>query len=493
MKQKYILEIYDKLIKEIKYPANGKDSEIISFLKKESKESHYIHQIHFAKHKNKINYTAQQKVHNLHPLAPQLRAVTGNTDTSLEELIPQILNELNITEANIDYYWFSVNNTSSLIIKETCRIEDLSVEERFFLYCCQIVKDENHKILKNHKKNVFKLSSKVKMEHYIHRKQKALENLYYDLINDINPNVSKEIYLFSSDYDRVDCLKITYVYLEKLLVFLEKEYRNFLDTNTAVPYRTILSKELEIKDKINYIELRLEEITLSNNLCKIALLPLKKMTQIDIMDKITYSEFTYSCDYIEGLFQKLKLKIDVEELDIKEWLFDLNYNSLEFFDFKTDQINTRLKKSESEIDKIGTLYQLLKAYNQRPSGSHAKLNQYLPAIKDQILNWIDEEIEYLTRKNKLESIHINSQPIVKIKTCFSVVQLSYFFNLLVKCGILIPKNHSDIFRLICNNFKTEKTDKIAYKSVKNNYYAAELAALDYIRTKVISLLNFTKS
>jgi hypothetical protein len=411
----------------------------------------------------------------------------------MEELIPQILNELNIAEADADYYWISVNNTGSLIIKETCRIEDLSIEERFFLYCCQKVKNENHKILKSHKEIVFKISSKVKMEHYIHRKQKALKNLSYDLIKEINSSKSEEIYHFSSEYERVDCLKITYVYLEKLLLFLEKEYRNYLDINTAVPYRSILNKKQEIKDKLNYVQSRLKEVSMSNNLWEMALLPLRNMTKIDIKEKITYSEFTYSCDYIEELFRKFKLKKEVEESDIKEWLFDLNYNSLEFFDFKTDLINTRLGKSESEIDKIGTLYQLLKSFNQKPSGSHTRLNQNFPSIKDQILNWIDEEIEYLTRKNKLESILINSQPIVKIKTSLSVAQLCSFFKFLVLCHILEPKNHIDLFRLICANFKTNKIDKISFQSVKKNYYNSEQSTINFIRTKAIELMNLTKS
>lgn len=493
MKQKYILGIYDKLINEIKYNRKTKDIEIISFLKKCSKKSIHLHHIQFVKRKNTINYTFQNKLHNLHPSAPKFSASNGNINPQLDAMIPQILKELNILDDKAELHWISKSNNISLIIQENCRIEDLSKEERFFLYCFHMVKNENHKILKNHKESVFSIKSKVKMKHYIHQKQYALENLSYSLVKEINPVVSKEIYSFSANYNAVDCLKITYVYLEKLLIFIEEEYRSYLDINIQVPYRTILVKEFEINDKLNYVQSRLLEININDDLLKMAFIPILKIATITIKEKTTYCEFNYCCEYIEEFYKQLKLKTELEESDIKGWLFDLNFNSLDFFDFETGQINSSLEKLESDIEKIVELYRWMKSYNQRQNKSHIKLNQKFPSIKEKLINWIEEEIEYFARKNKLELNNINSKPIVKIPTCFSVAQLSFFFFLLVKCDILIPKNHSDIFRLISNNFKTRATDQISTDSVKSKYYNVELASLNFVRAKVIELLNFTKS
>jgi hypothetical protein len=492
MKQKYILANYDKLINEIKYHRNTTDAEIISFLKKAAKESFYLHQIHFIKQKGIINYSFQKKVHNLHPLAVPLNGPNENTDSDLDKMIPLILKKLNIREELADYYWFSENNKRSLIIQEPCRIEDLPFEERFFLYCFQIVKNENLKILLNHKESVFCISSKVKMEHYIHRKQNAMEILSYGLIKDINPIVSKDIYNLTSDYSIADCLKITYIYLEKLQIFIEKESRNYVDVNKQVPYKTLLVKEFQIIDKLNWVQSQLLEMNMSDDLRKMAFIPLLKMATTNIQDKISYCEFNYCTEYIEELSRKFEHNKEVEEANLEEWLLDLNYNSLDFFDFVTDRIISSMENQESDIEKIGILYHLLKSYNQRPARRLAKLNQNLPCIKDQIINWIDEEIEYLTRKKKLEA-NKNVEPTIKIKTSFSVKQLCYFFYLLVQCGILLPKNHTDIFRFISNNFKTDKIDKIAYQSAKNNFYAAESAVVAFVRSKIFGLWNFTKT
>ena len=491
MKQNYILGTYDKLINEIKYDRKTTDPEIISFLKKITKESFHLHQIHFTKQKGNLNYSLQKKIHNLHPLAAKLNGPRENHDPALEKMIPQILKELNIRANNADYYWISENKKSSLIVREKCRIEDLPLDELFFLYCFQMVKKENHKILLNHKENIFGIASKAKMEHFIHRKQNALESLSFDLVKDINPVVSKDIYNFAADYGMVDCLKITFIYLEKLQIFIEKQYRNFLDLNTQVPYRTLLIKEYEILDKFNQVQSRLLEMNVNENLRKMAFRPLLKLDTTNIQQKITYREFRYCTAYIEELFKKFEHKTEVQESDLEEWLYDLNYNSLEFFDFKTDLIISDMEKMVSDVEKVGMFYQLLKYYNQRPAERHPEFNPNLPSFKNQMINWIDEEIEYLILKKTLES-NVNIEPTIKIKTSFSVKQLSYFFFVLVQCGILQPKNNTDIFRLICNNFTTERTDKMTFQSVKNSFYSAESSIVDFVRTTIFTLLNFTK-
>ena len=151
----------------------------------------------------------------------------------------------------------------------------------FFLYCYQTVKNENDKIKKNHKQKFFHLKSKSDLELYIHRKQKALENLSLALINEITPLDPKEIYCFSPNYNKIDCLKIIYIYIEKLLIFIEKEFKNYLDDKIKVPFRTKLVLEKEIDDKLKYVKTRLLESKINKELLKLVYLPILKIATIN--------------------------------------------------------------------------------------------------------------------------------------------------------------------------------------------------------------------
>ncbi len=497
MKQKYILENYDKLINEIKQIKTTDDSEIISYLQRTSKESHFLHQIKFFRQKGQIKYSYLKGIHNLHPYAPAFVSNNCEINPNFENLVPLILNELNIPYHNLQFCWTDLEEKTVLIIKEQCSLEILAPEILFFLYCYHMVKNENDKIKRTHKEKYFKLNQKSNFELYIQTKQKALENMSTALLKDITPVNPQDIYCFSSHYNKIDCLKIIYIYIEKLLIFIEKEYHTYSDLDIKVPYRTKLVKEKEIDDKIKFVKSRLSAANLNEQLFKLAYQPILIIATINSQINITYNKFYYCIEFITKFYEQLKnSETEISESDINRWLFDLNYNSLEYFDYKSDEINKRLLFMDWDNDKIDELYLLLKCYNQRQGYNYNKFDKKLPSIKEQTVNWIEEEIEYLSKKisftNSCKKEEISTQPRVKIQTSLSVAQLAYLFKLLMTVKIIIHKNHSEVYRFIAENFSTKEVQNISAKSVKSKFYEVEISTIKSLRDYIIELLNFTK-
>ncbi|WP_269242678.1 hypothetical protein [Flavobacterium limnophilum] len=494
MKQKYILGIYDKLINEIKYNKKTTDSGIIAYLKNCSNESHYLYKIKFSRKQGDIKYAYQKRVHNLHPNAPELINSDCDINPEFKKLIPLILKELNIPDSNLEFCWTEHN---ILIVKQHCTLEELSKENRFFLYCFQTVFIGNSSIKESLNDKFFSLKKEEEIELFIHRKQNALQNLSHALFKVINPDNPADIYTFSADYTKMDCLKIIYLYLEKLLVFIETEYHTYLNVNNKVPYRSILVKELEIENKLNFVKSCLMDCNLNDEVFKLAYQPLLKIATIKIQKNITYNEFYYCIEYIKELYSLFQQnKKTVTESVIKHWLFELNFNSLDFFDYKTDEITKNLELLESDIEKTDLLFHLLKKFNQSRITNFRKFNQKIPSIKDQLTSWIEEEIEYLSRRKNLginNNYNANStEAKVKIQTSLSVAQLTYFFKILMKVKIIIHKNNADIFRFIAENFNTKSSTQISADSVKNNFYNADTNSKLRIRPFIIELLNLTK-
>jgi hypothetical protein len=497
MKQKYILGIYDKLINEVKYNKNTTESEIITYLKKCANESHYLHKIKFSKQQGRIKFAHQKRVHNLHPNAPDFKNSDCDIKPEFKNLIPVILKELNIPDSNLEFYWTEENQKNILIIKEHCKLEEVSKENRFFLYCFQTVFNGNLLIKQSLNDKFFSLKKEDEIELFIHRKQNALQNLSYALFKIINPNTPQDIYSFSSDYTKIDCLKIIYLYLEKLLVFIEKEYHTYLDVNNKVPYRSILVKELEIENKLNFVKSRLVDCNLNDDLFKLAYQPLLKIATIKIQENITYNEFYYCIDYINEIYYHFqKNKGMINESEIKDWLFELNFNSLDFFDYKIDEITKNLESMDSDIEKTDLLFHLLKKFNQSRDKNFRKFNQKIPPIKDQLISWVEEEIEYLSRKKSLGMFNSsnthNTEAKVKIQTSLSVAQLSYFIKLLIKVKIITHKNNSEVFRFFANNFNTKATSNISAESIRTKFHNVEEGAKKVIHSFIIELLNLTK-
>lgn len=228
---------------------------------------------------------------------------------------------------------------------------------------------------------------------------------------------------------------------------------------------------------------------------KLAYEPLLKIATINIQEKLTYYEFNYCSEFILTLYKQINFE-NISEETIKECLFDLNFNSTQFFDNLTDGILIELSKQENNIQKIDILYRLLKNYNQKQTRNFIKYNENLPSIKEQIISWIEEEIEYLSKKMKLDANQFtnvaNNEDKIKFLTGLSVAQLSYFFALLIETGIIKHKNQADIFRFISENFKTVNTDKISTDSIKSKYYNVETTTKNAVREKIIELLGLSK-
>ena len=491
MKPKYILENYDRILKEIKNPKIIFSTDLTPFLENFSSESFLIYQIDFIKQDSTTKYAIKKPIHNLHPKVAKLNFKEISNDEQLEQYIPKILDELNIPKDLIRLRRCSKNENISYLLQE-CEIEDLSQEKRFFLYCYHSLKNENSKIKKVNKERVFKLKSKKRIEQYIHRKQYALENLAHRLIKEINPVNSSDLYQFSNRYDKMDCLKITYIYLEKLLRFIEKEYRNYLNVNIQIPYRSTFVKEFEITNKLNEVKSRLLESNINDNLLKLVFEPLLKIETINIKEKLTYYEFNYCSEFILTLYKQINSENSSDT--IKECLFALNFNSLQFFKYLTVEILQELETQENNIKKIDILYRFLKNYNQKQSRSTLKYKPNLPSLKEQIIGWLEEEVEYLTKKVKLEANQniANDEEKIKLLTGLSVAQLSYFFGLLMETGIIKHKNQTDVFRFISENFKTNNTEKISVDSIKVKYYNVESTTKNVLREKIIELVGLTK-
>ena len=495
MKQKYILETYDQILTEIKNPKLVFENDFVTFLENCSEESFLIYKINFIKQNGKINYIIKKPLHNLHPKLAEKDCIECEPVLEFEKFIPDVVKELKLNQNNIQLRWYTKNDSISLYILHEIEIINLSNENRFFLYCYQSLKNENDKIKKINKEQIFNFKSKERVEQYIHKKQYALENLANRLIKDINPINPNDIYRFSSNYDKIDCLKITYIYLEKLLRFIEKEFKNYLNVNIQIPYRSILVKEFEITDKLQELKSRLLGSNINDQLLKLVYEPLLKISTINIQEKLTYYDFNYCSDFILILHHQIDFE-NINEKVIKDYLFDLNFNSLQFFDCLVMDISKELKEVENNIQKIDVLYRELKNYNQKQTRNFTRYNQKAPTIKEQIINWIEEEIEYLTKKIKLEANQFtnvaSNEEKIKFLTGLSVAQLCYFFALLIETGIIDHKNHADIFRFISENFKTAMTDKISTVSIKSKYYNIETSTKNAIREKIIALLTLTK-
>lgn len=370
------------------------------------------------------------------------------------------------------------------IINDIQNNTDLIFGEKEFNFNSNLLTNENIRIKLSIKNIVFKQNSNSKIEHFIHKQQLALENLITIVVKEINPKKTKDLYSISNNYNQIDNLKIIYDKLEKLQLFIEADYSDFINLNSRVPYHSLVRRKKEMVPVVKLVRKSLLSIGLQNDLLQIVLDPLK----INELDNSTYNQF------ITHLYELLNDDNgSFSEENIISLLVELNYNSKTFFEFQVREIAVVLKDIETFNSKMDYLMGTMKKYFQTNTFTFLAYKLLLPSLNDQVIAWIEEEINYLNKKHFLENptAALMQQTAYKIKLQWdlSVAQLSYFFKLLHTNGIIKNKNQSDIFRNVAENNKTAKVENISVDSISAKYYNVETSTKEAVKSVIINLLN----
>jgi hypothetical protein len=494
MKISYLLECYDVVFRQTVSPITYSNKSIFEELSVNEKNSYRIFEIEF--NKSNRNLKICQTIHSLHPSVQELELKSIIQFHEFVEYIPVLKSIIEFTGENI-FFAKHLECPNKFYVYEKCSITEIPVKERNLFYTNQVLKNENLNIKRAIKEQIFKYKSNVKIEHFIHKIQLALECQLHLLIKHIEPKTKKELYEYSNNFDKIDCLKCQFSHLEKLLVFLEREYIDYLNDKSMVPYRTVLIDEVEIASKVEYIRNSLLSMVVEKELLRIIFEPLLNLTNLHAHEKISYYQYNYSKKYVIDIEKFISQNPNgITQLEWCNWLIEMHVNMFEFFDYVTSLLRNEFNNCDTEIEKLELMFHYLKFYNQSKNKLGVSYKENLPEIKFQIYNWLEEEIEFLSRKKeltkKIEHQNENSGNQNKIHLNLSVSQLAYGINLLMKSGLIKNNNLKEVLQAATKLFKTDMAETISFDSLRSKFYNVETSTTDAVKVKIENLLNFTE-
>jgi hypothetical protein len=159
------------------------------------------------------------------------------------------------------------------------------------------------------------------------------------------------------------------------------------------------------------------------------------------------------------------------------------------------KIEGDIAKKQYSADKLTILYHYHKLYKQQTIQLNNAVHESLPALKDQVVLWLKEEIAYHEKMQKIEkqdekqSDALQAQPI-KLKTSLSVAQVAYLMRVMYEAGIITADNQREIARFVSESMCTERTSKISFESLYSKYYNIETSTNRAIKEVIIRMLNY---
>ncbi|MEO6301601.1 MAG: hypothetical protein ABIP51_00385 [Bacteroidia bacterium] len=454
----------------------------------------------FKKKQSKLILSDKKTVSSLHPLVDKLITPQQNLfeTADIDNIAPNAIKQLGIKKHNIVSISYSKQpNKVCIFIKEIRSCDDIPKNEAKYYHYNNLLKKSSEEIKLNIKNTVFQLTTIECIQQYIHKQQQAVINLCWQLMKLIAPIQKNNIYKTATTFTDADILNLTYIYLENLIRFIEKHYLKHIDENIQIPNRSALLKVNNTHEKLVIVKPILLKSAIDPILLKIIFVPFLKLSAITLEERITYKELIYFNTYLTSFYEMVNDSHIFTNESILFLAKEINYNSIELFNYSINTISVAANKIEVLAEKVDFLYHKLKMVNQKQHKTILSFNSNLPSLKQQIIGWLEEEINYLTKKMQL--LTIEQQPSLfnefekpKIQSGLSVAQLAYFFKLQVDASIITHKNQRDIFRHIAENYQTSKANEISAESLSNKFYNAESSTMNVLKDylfQMIKLIN----
>ena len=277
-----------------------------------------------------------------------------------------------------------------------------------------------------------------------------------------------------------------------LLAYIETYFSKYFNLDVEIPH-------LHYATNRKYLQQQFDELTIA---FKDTIEDLELVTMINShyasphncakKKTITFRNLIYIKDLIREL-DDVVLKSSFYK-SVKEVLIYLNYNYIEFFKYLVDKVQGEYNNLETLDAKLEFLKYQRKLFKQKHIEFNSALFNQFPSIKEQVLNWIGEEILFMEGQSEIvnqepETKDLNLVSESKITVALSVAQLAFLIRVLTLGKVITNHNQSDVIRIFASNFKTHKTDDISYGSLYGKYFKPEPSTIRDIKDVLLRLIN----
>jgi hypothetical protein len=284
--------------------------------------------------------------------------------------------------------------------------------------------------------------------------------------------------------------KCLFDHLNELLCFLQVHYNRYFNLRQKMPFIKIEHTAKEECSKTATISAALKRTIINDKLTKLVIQPLENFT---VCETVTYAQ----SQYIKNVTKEF-LSIDTtaqEDINIilKKILLSLNYNAPDISVHYINELDQLIAEEESVQGKLRILKYQLKEVNQVSVKSDHILHPELPGLKEQIVNWLNEEIYF----HEMEQIIVSANPAsngneTKIHTSLSVPQLAMLFRLLKEEQLITNTNQSELLKVVAGNFTTLHKENFSYGHLHGKYYKIEANTKRTVYDILLRLLHLSR-
>jgi len=277
-----------------------------------------------------------------------------------------------------------------------------------------------------------------------------------------------------------------------LLLFLNNTFPAHTDNDQKVPLLQAMRLSEEIHAEVGALRAMAAERNLSPNLLTDILSHTETFTRHAGNVPVTYRTLRYIRTFNEAMLKTL-LRATPSQADdfILDLALYLNCNTHGILRYFIDTITRDVDQCADSHEKILTLKRWQKRIRQTVEKPGSAFNSAMPSLREQVLQWLDEEHVFLHDQLALHSMApAHSRQEVKMNTPLSVDQLAAFIRTLVDSGVITNKNKREVIAFFARHFTTVQRSTISAENLRTCFYRIESGTYNAIRNLVTKMLDF---
>ena len=384
---------------------------------------------------------------------------------------------------------YELEKLEGIITAELLKIHGESIAAHQTDAVKKALREEVERIKKKFVHEIFGFEDERHLERYIQLHQQELirlTDLLASRVKKLNPE---------SESDFTDLYQFTGSMLEGLLEFIERHFTKYFDQDTKAPESYIILAGSDLVKGFGDLQDQLKQLEADPYLIELGLHPLKKFIENIPSGQISYRKIIYVKEVHKELSRVIhagKRNDEVNE-DVRLVLLYLNFNTIKYFRYYTNYVNALLREIDSASGRIEKLSYLLKTINQTQVKPEVGYNRAIRTLKDQLVDWISEEIFYLEKMYQINEKNLSVAGALtddfKLRTEMSVSQLAYLLKVFIETKIIHNKNVSELIRFFSRFFQTKRLENISYESFRVRYYNTEDSTKRSVRNILLLMVD----
>lgn len=333
----------------------------------------------------------------------------------------------------------------------------------------ELIASETDRIRKQFIHTIFN-SKERQRELYIQHHQVQLIRMADQLFQYLAIKNPKSIYQTGRDNLITTLYKETFRCTEDLLNYIEQYFASYFDKDADVPRVYLLLNQRSLRSSIKALRVKLTELKANADFIYVLLIPMSAFCQ---KKRASYRELIYIKDVLRNLTACEAIN------EVKDLLVSMNFNSCTLVSHWIGEMVNTLNGIGETKDRTAQLSKWQKEINQIPVKPNIALKPNCVSLRDQLNQWITEEIQYLETRQRLLSVapafkasdSINDEE--KLNFSVSVNVLAILVRAAHESKLILNKHGTTVFNTVSKFSSTLQTKNPGAKSMDKKSHDPE--------------------